>query len=79
MLISEADIVPERFGVYIANGCRLSSTDEQMEVIPRIWEKCTHLRKLGFQCVFTYDEVIKDAFWNSYQLIYQLQVRGPLP
>ncbi len=52
--------------------------DKQMEVIPRIWKKCTHLRKLSFnfQSSVRSNMETKEAFWNFNQLIYQLQVRG---
>ncbi len=62
--------------------------DRQMEIIPRIWEKCTRLRSLRIQSpleanfpgIFTgeyeeYEETI-EAFGNFHRLIYQLQVRG---
>ncbi len=50
---------------------------KQMEVIPRIWEKCIHLRKLRIKTEIPclYDEENNEASRNFHRLIYLLQVR----
>ncbi len=51
------------------------SPDMAMEVIPGIWEKCKHLRKLRFDELPMDHVETNEPFGNFYRLIYLLQVR----